>query len=280
MLSPLTNEEGNSLIKKFLKENKAFCVGRVGFTEVVVAYCYDTGQRIPDVYSYLLQNNAGVYGNDSKEFCREYIEAIKTGDIHAMWDTTGIVADAQAHLFTKYSQKASIVSNKSVEPFYFDTPWSEELRDKKVLIISPFINTFKEQYLNNREKIWSNKNILPKMKLTLYKNIQSIGAVGPHNNWKESLDFMKKEISQIDFDIALLGCGAYGMPLGAYIKNILNKTSIYIGGGLQVLFGVIGERWLEQGKLKAGNHINEFWTRPSIDERPEKYYSVESGCYW
>ena len=48
----------------------------------------------------------------------------------------------------------------------------------------------------------------------------------------------------MDFDIALLGCGCYGHPLCDFIRNELNKSAIYIGGGLQLLFGVMGGRWI------------------------------------
>ena len=59
----------------------------------------------------------------------------------------------------------------------------------------------------------------------------------------ESLESMKNDIYKLDYDIALLGCGAYGMPLGHFIKSVMKKTSIYIGGGLQILFGIKGSRW-------------------------------------
>lgn len=278
MLSPLTNQEGNALIKKHLKNNDIINVGRVGFLEIVSTYHYDTGQKIPENYLGELQKTAGVYGNCVDEFCNIYIESIKTADIHAIWETSGIVSESQEYILNKYNKNAVKILNKSVEPFYFDTPWSAELKDKKVLVINPFAKSFKEQYLK-REKIWSNIEVLPKMKLTLYKNIQSAGGAGPHNNWVESLNYMKEEISKLDFDIALLGCGAYGMPLSSFIKTILNKTSIYIGGGIQILFGVIGNRWLDS-RQAAGKYFNEHWIRPSPEERPPAFYTIEGGCYW
>ena len=53
---------------------------------------------------------------------------------------------------------------------------------------------------------------------------------------------MCEDIKYINFDIALLGCGGYGLPLCHFIKTKLNKSAIYIGGGLQLLFGVFGGR--------------------------------------
>jgi hypothetical protein len=114
--------------------------------------------------------------------------------------------------------------------------------------------------------------------LITYKNIQSIGDSGPHSSWLESLEFMKSEISDIDFDIALLGCGGYGMPLASFIKNELNKPSIYIGGGLQILFGIKGDRW--DNHEDVGKFYNSYWSRPLQTERPDAANSVEGGCYW
>ena len=62
---------------------------------------------------------------------------------------------------------------------------------------------------------------------------------------------MKEDISKLDFDIALLGCGGYGLPLCNFIHKEMEKSTIYIGGGLQLLFGVMGKRW---EKL-------DFWTK-------------------
>ena len=92
---------------------------------------------------------------------------------------------------------------------------------------------------------------------------------------------MCKDIEKLDFDIALLGCGGYGLPLCNYIKSVLNKSAIYIGGGLQLLFGVMGKRWENRPMWK--NIINENNTKfikPSRKEICKNYNKIESGCYW
>ena len=46
-----------------------------------------------------------------------------------------------------------------------------------------------------------------------------------------------------------------------------------------MLFGIYGNRWIkDQPEFKK--YINEYWTRPSIDERPKNVEKVEGGCYW
>ena len=61
---------------------------------------------------------------------------------------------------------------------------------------------------------------------------------------------MAEEIADIDFDIALLSCGSYAMHLGNYIKDSLNKKSIYLGGILNMYFNIYGERYNPDGNYK------------------------------
>lgn len=53
--------------------------------------------------------------------------------------------------------------------------------------------------------------------------------------WFDALDYMKRQMDEIDFDIALIGAGAYGFPLGSYAKE-LGKKGLHIGGALQLYF--------------------------------------------
>ena len=92
---------------------------------------------------------------------------------------------------------------------------------------------------------------------------------------------MCQDIKKLDFDIALLGCGAYGLPLCNFIKSDLKKSAIYIGGGLQLLFGVIGRRWEGNDmwkKLIIDNDIK--FIRPSEDEHVKNMRFLEDQCYW
>ena len=86
---------------------------------------------------------------------------------------------------------------------------------------------------------------------------------------------MKMEIHTKDFDVALVGAGAYGTPLCLFIKS-LGKQALQSGGATQLLFGIIGKRWEEREPIKS--YLNEHWIRPSV--QPEGYKNIEKGCYW
>ena len=92
---------------------------------------------------------------------------------------------------------------------------------------------------------------------------------------------MCEDINKLNFDIALLGCGGYGVPLCNFIKIKKNKSAIYIGGGVQLLFGVIGNRW-EQFDLwkQIIKENNTNFIKPSENEKCNNFCNIENGCYW
>ena len=129
-------------------------------------------------------------------------------------------------------------------PFLVERPWTRILKGKRVLVIYPFEQTIRQQYAK-RELLYDNPDILPEFELITLKSVQTIaGNQSEFADWFEALEYMERQIDKIDFDIALIGCGAYGLPLAAYIKR-KGKKAVHLGGGVQLLFGILGKRWVE-----------------------------------
>ena len=85
---------------------------------------------------------------------------------------------------------------------------------------------------------------------------------------------------KIDFDVAIVGCGAYGMPLCAKLKQA-GKQAIQLAGATQILFGIRGRRWDEVPHFQyIRDFYNEAWAYPGDQEKPKGYKTVEDGCYW
>ena len=137
----------------------------------------------------------------------------------------------------------------------------------------------KKQY-KQRDKLFEDPDVLPQFKeLILVKAVQSIaGNQTGFNDWFEALRYMEREIDKYDFDIALVGCGAYGMNISAYIKR-KGKIAIHLAGWTQMLFGIYGNRWLID-QPEYSKFINRYWIRPSDSEKPKDANAIESGCYW
>lgn len=180
----------------------------------------------------------------------------------------------------------------TMDPFWVENPWTRFLKGKNVLVVHPFETTIKKQY-TKRKQLFHNPNILPDFNLITYKAVQTIaGNNTQFNSWFDALDLMENDISKIDFDIAILGCGAYGLPLAAFIKR-MGKQAIHIGGATQLLFGILGKRWTEQFVGKTWDYLpgiqfnldytslfNESWTYPLLEDTPKNKEKVEDSCYW
>ena len=193
----ITEIEGNEIIKQNIKNNKLFAVSRIatGF-ETIVTNQILSGLKVTDEQLYYLSIQAGFYGGKIEDFFEEYSKGIACGDLQVVWNGS-MIDNIQHKIFEKLSPNSTKVGFKIVEPYYFDDPWSQELEGKNVLIINPFSQSIRYQY-KKREKIWPDGKMLPKFNLINYTSVQSVGAEGPHSSWKESLEIMKKEISELN----------------------------------------------------------------------------------
>lgn len=166
----------------------------------------------------------------------------------------------------------------ALEPYYFEHTWMPALEGKKVLVIHPFEDTIRKQHAR-LDKLFANPKMAPHYELKTIKAVQSIAGNQPEgfNDWFEALDWMKREIDKTDFDIAIIGCGAYGFPLAAYVKQI-GKKAIHLGGATQYLYGIISSA--SENNPKLSNLKNEHWVRPSKEETPHGIENVENSRYW
>lgn len=231
-----------------------------------------------------LNTNAGFFPptkENISQFCELMIDDSRQVDILGSW-----IEDEK--LMTEYMNDTKI-HLRFLEPFWSEIPWTKALKGKKVLVVHPFSKTILKQY-ENRELLFNNKNILPEFKsLTVIKAVQSLGGNNDQfEDWFQALDFMKSEIDKVDYDICLIGAGAYGFPLAAHVKR-QGKKAIHMGGALQLLFGICGKRWedpeygVRQWGIPRGfysNMMNEYWVHPNEDETPTTAYKVECACYW
>lgn len=166
----------------------------------------------------------------------------------------------------------------ALEPYYFSNPWTNALEGKRVLVVHPFKESILSQH-KRYEKLFSDCSLTPVYELQVLKAVQSIAGNKPDDfdNWFDALGWMELEISKLSFDVAIIGCGAYGFPLAAYVKSI-GKKAIHLGGAVQYLFGIRSSAADNNERLKP--LINDYWVYPSEDERPVNHQAVENSRYW
>ncbi|MDR0385420.1 MAG: hypothetical protein LBH60_05025 [Prevotellaceae bacterium] len=218
-----------------------------------------------------------------EQFCELMMDDMNEVDILGSWLSN------ERHFESKLKNSA-FVQLLLLEPYLSKkNTWTKALENKKVLTVHPFAALIESQYNENRTKLFENSGILPDFKLQTIEAVQSLG--GENNgfaDWFEALDRMKREIDKRDYDICLIGCGAYGFPLAAHVKR-QGKKAIHLGGALQLLFGIKGKRWedpnygVTQWNIPYGFYtsmMNEYWIRPGENLKPKNADKVEGSCYW
>ena len=231
-----------------------------------------------------MQSNAGFFPSTEEnlmKFGEMMVEDSKQLDILGSW-----LPDEKT-MITSFNLNLTKVTLLALEPYWSKNPWSRILEGKKVLVIHPFASLIEQQYKEKREILFDDKQVLPKFDLKTIKAVQSLGGDCEYSDWFEALDSMKKQMDATDYDIVLLGCGAYGFPLAAHAKR-MGKQAVHLGGALQLLFGIRGKRWddpnygiQEFGKQNTYKTLfNDSWVYPSASYIPSNAKQVEGGCYW
>ncbi len=288
----LSKSRANELLYQRLSGKEPFFAGRIGSNELecMVEYYYLLHRDNGGIEAYhnnlklVMKQGAGFFPAEEKyldEMAKLYADDLRQMDfIWSMW-----LSKFEDMLYRRFNPEAVItkyedtafpydIASGSVNERGNETkePWTYALSGRKVLVIHPFVDSIKQNY-KIREKLHKNK-MLPGFTLVTMKPVQSIAdEETAYDTWFDALETMEKEISKIDFDVALIGAGAYGLPLGAYCKRI-GKQAVHVGGMLQLYFGIRGKYYDKY------NYHNEYWTRPMETERPKGFEKVEAGRYW
>ena len=223
-------------------------------------------------------NNAGFFPGDDASldaFAELYLEQLKRADAVGVWFN-----HYENVVCSSYCRDAELIELYCLEPFHFDNPWSAALAGRKVLVVHPFAESISRQYRERRQLLFASPDVLPEFELETIRAVQSIaGAPVGFRTWFDAYDSMCDQMATVDFDVCLIGAGAYGLPLAAFAKQ-LGRQAIHMGGVTQILFGIKGQRWEQEWAAPTARLFNEWWVRPLGSETPADKDKVEGGCYW
>ena len=290
-------QKANDYIAERIKNEKSgLMISKFGTIELDNIICYEINKNGISIQDYVnairgrysihkqeafvkLCNNAGFFPNN-EEMLENYDKLVRE-DIKEI-DILGSYLKAEKYINSDLTSKCVKVDlDGYYAPFLWKNPWTRCLKGKRVLVIHPFVDSIKKQY-EKREKLFANPDVLPEFSnLYLIKAVQSIANNDkdlPYKDWFDALKNMENQMDKIDYDIALIGCGAYGMNLAAHAKRN-GKIAIHLAGWTQMLFGIYGNRWIED-QPEYHRFVNEYWIRPSEKERPYNVDKVENACYW
>lgn len=281
-------ERGNQVIKELLEGHNPVMISRYGDVELKTISGFLSGASPQELLARLqhLHRSAGFFPVRTEllpRFVQVNEEAAREIDCLAIWNFEQGRWGMEERMFRDYSPDASLVSIRSLESWLFSDPWTSSLQGKRVLVVHPFEESIRQQYAK-RAWLFKDELVLPQFETLLtLRAVQSVaGNPTRFATWFDALDAMCSDVKSMDFDVALIGAGAYGMPLAAYVKK-LGKKAVHMGGVTQILFGIIGRRWerpIPGGYPPLIRFFNDHWTRPLPRETPSDSESVDRGAYW
>lgn len=277
-----------SFILNKMNKNEKFFIGRLSGKETNLTGKVLQNIKIPNYLFNNLLFVAGIKFNNDKDildYITLYNKSVLNCDLLGVWDGGMYSQCCEYYSHLSNYLKPEICAH-ALEPYYFmdeeQYKFYNIFNNKKVLIITSHYETTKNQ-LPNINKMYK-KNIFDETTtFYIYKPSQQNGGNNDENSWNYHFNIMKNEINNIkknifDFDIALISCGGFGMIISNYIYDELNVSVMYIGGSLQLFFGIKGRRWNSNETISKNN--NDYWTSVLECDIPKNPKLCENGCYW
>lgn len=282
----------NHIFKK-MRANEKFFIGRLSGNECNLAGRILSNLSLDDSLLYNMLNGAGIlFTNkfDIKKYCTLYTKSVMNCTSLGIWSGNMYY---QAKSFYDFVQKVSsdkeYICAQALEPYYFmdekEYKFYEIFENKRVLIVTSHSETTKQQL--KKENIFHKSIFHTSTKYYVYKGVQQNGGNNDSNSWDHHFNIMKNDLKNIkqnifDFDIALVSCGGFGMILCDFLYSELNTSTMYIGGAMQLYFGIMGNRWRNNQNILK--HKNDNWSDvlevDKIESLIKNPQLCENSCYW
>tara|TARA_X000001036_G_C20691372_1_gene809496 strand:- start:3389 stop:5188 length:1800 start_codon:yes stop_codon:yes gene_type:complete len=266
-------------------QKKPYFIGRVSYNEASLCGQLLAGKQPDANLRYNMLWVAGIQFKgpmDIRDYVKAYTSAINECDIVGIYDTLMYSHIIDFHMFmVRFMYKKSRFCIEGLEPYrYMDEQeyrFADLLENKRILIITSHADTVQQQI--DKKKMYHKKSIFPESaSLQVYRSVQQNGKSNDEQSWKVHLEKMKEDLrvlSKTDpYDVVIAGCGGFGMILSNFLHKELSKSVIYIGGALQLFFGIKGNRWREDIEY------TEDWVESLDSDKPVEPAVCELGCYW
>lgn len=273
-------------MEEFIGRSGSMIYGKIGTTELQALEFADRWLRPawPASLSWRRQArrlfiDSGVFPADRDQFdafIRIYRESLRNLDGVCLWQNNPFWRAYEEKVVRRRCPQASAIPLECLSPFAVLGAISKA----RWLVVSPFTQTMERQVPHLpkilRDFSWSGElaevhRTCQFLRCPLFSYLEK----SPFGSWSEGLEKLGNEIQRMKFDVALVGAGAWSIPLLAIVRK-MGRKGIHLGGATQIAFGIKGRRWDQYW----GKHYNEFWTRPASEETPAGCEQKEGGCYW
>jgi hypothetical protein len=299
-------------LKDAIDKKKGYAVGKIGFSEQHWMY-YEillsqesNYKRIKDFEEDLHFHGLrqeGVFPATSKfylEFNKFYIQHVKNidclGICYRPWEleiirhyhlkNKFILYHCQEPFITFGHITANFKAEDRIGLYNEDNCYLKYFEEKRILLICPFAGILKERGTKEIfEKIWSKiekKWFSPKeLDILEFPYGFSSGTQKRFGTAINLFNYISEIIETKDFDIALIAAAGLAIPIASFIKS-KGKVAIDIGGHLQILFGILGKRWLQYPFVEDWSklYFNESWIHMPSKYRPTENDVCDKGAYW
>lgn len=279
-------KKSNQLISEMIDSQATFFLGRLGSVEAGLLHHASRNKNYPLSMRKLAWINAGIWPptrNNLDYFVQTYTEAVSQADAIAVWPIDVLKVESQ--ILENHNRSASRIGMTALDPVTLSSlgntqeVWSVRLENKRILVIHPMKKTIEKQF-KNRSQLHK-FDILPEFDLKVLSPPQTQGLTFWKKNYRKQLADQKNRLDDIFSkwkpDLVLVAAGGYGMPIAAHCKTS-DISAIYMGGALQLLFGILGKRWSERPEIKKIQTPN--WVGTELEKKPFGYSLVERGTYW
>jgi len=299
-------EEINNVLLNKLEHNESFNLIRLDNTAGYVLNCFFKNQT-PSAEFFnegcLLQG--GIYPNTVNYYIENIvprlIDVMKKSDILGIVDISNeIIQSNFLDNFPDVNYKfAGDINHYILDPGgllghspcgSLTRPWTANLKNKKVLVISTHRESILRQW-ENIDKIWgSNRDLIAPFDLvdvirSPYHPIMDDRQPPKCEHWLQSVDYTKQLIDNYDYDVLLSGSSS-SSPFYVDHAKQSNKIGIQTGGVHQLFFGIKGFRWTKEVRIheKWEDMYNEHWIYPlEVDEAQKRKQLLQletNFAYW
>ena len=293
-----SNIKLHEYISKKIENNQNFIIPRISHIETQYA-TFTMMLSLPqyknlimqileflEKYKITMKNNAGIKFTSMEsvlKYSQLYLEAFNLCDLYCGWapfdNVYKTITISHQLLDDLYKDKDSVYSEAlDIYHYIYSRPWTTALKGKRLLMVSNFAESI-ESKIHTRKEIYG-IDLFPDCEIITIRPPQTQGSEESEefdielNKFTKRLDEIKDQ-----YDIALVSCGGYGTLVCSHIYKS-GKSAMYIGGVLQMYWGILGNRWFENRPDIIRLFLNKHWTRARESEKPLNYKNIEGSCYW
>jgi hypothetical protein len=263
-----------------------FLVVRPGFTETKIYASLLTSRGAPPGLRYAASTGAGIFPPTNKElkfFCGNFASALREANFVASWGAKALPEEAA--LAPLLREGAVTFPANNLDPVSYPElfskggTWLSFLTQKRVLVIHPFTTSIDLQA--KRLGSLHEQFAAPDMSVTTWRPPMTQGLEFGKKSYSYNLEKEQERLSELvaknSFDVALVSAGAYGAPIANFLFG-QGLSSIHVGGCLQLLFGIMGNRWRDIPAVRDA--VTNSWLMHPLERPPKGGRLVEGGTYW